>query len=232
MGPRSNKKGKAKKFVHKAKGRSLGRPKPSLTESVSILIVCEDSKSSPDYFERFRKKLRLSTVTVEVCGEECGSAPMNVVNFAKEKKKSVETSTRLDGYDYIFCVVDVDNHPSLGDAIQTARDNDIDLIISNPCIEYWYILHFDETGSSYNSRPKLYKRLSEHLGYKYEKSGCDFFEVVYPKTKTAIKNSKNILRSQWQYEDDPKKCNPSTHVHQVVECIMGIAEKSRPRTRK
>ncbi len=227
MGPKSYKKGRSE-----VKGRSLGRPKPFRTSGKTVLIVCEDEKSSPDYFERFRKELRLSDRTIDVRGKECGSDPMSVVNYAKEKKKSVKNSTTLDGYDYIFCVVDVDEHTNLGDAIQTTRDNELDIIISNPCFEYWYILHFEKTGSSYNSRPKLNKRLSDHLRYKYEKSGCDFFEVVYPKTKTAIKNSKNILRSQWQYEDDPKKRNPSTHVHQVVECIMDIAAKSRLRRGK
>ena len=61
------------------------RRRPFRTVGKSILIVCEDSKSSPDYFDKFRKELRLSSVKVEVCGEECGSAPISVVDFAKEK---------------------------------------------------------------------------------------------------------------------------------------------------
>ena len=132
MGPRSNKKGKRSKFVPKA--RSLTRRPASRTVRKSILIVCEDSKASCDYFEKFRKELNLSSVHVEVCGEECGSAPISVVDFAKQKKQS-QTSTIRDDYDEIFCVVDVDDHTTLNDAIQTARDNDLDLIISNPCFE-------------------------------------------------------------------------------------------------
>lgn len=219
MGPRSNKKGK---FAPSVKASSLRRRKAFLAPRRSILIVCEDSKSSPDYFEKFRTTLRLSTVNVEVCGKECGSAPISVVNYAKEKKQSVKTSTIIDGYDEIFCVVDVDEHNTLDDAVQTARDNGIDLIISNPCFEYWYILHFEKTGSPYNDRPQLYKGLKAHLKRPYSKSGCDFFEVIYPLTQTAITNSRDVLSEQWHNDPDLRDCNPSTHVHRVVECIMEI----------
>ncbi len=219
MGPRSNKKGIPKKF---AIARSLRRPTPSRTVRKSVLIVCEDSKASCDYFEKFCKELNLSSVHVEVCGKECGSAPISVVDYAKQKKES-QTSTIHDEYDKIFCVVDVDDHPTLADAIQKARDNDLELIISNPCFEYWYILHFERIGKAYISRPKLFHDLSQHLGQRYEKSGCDFFDIIYPRTDTAIRHSKKILSSQWQHEQDPCKCNPSTHVHRVIESIKNIA---------
>ncbi len=220
MGPRSDKKGKPKKFTVKA--RSLTRRPASRTVRKSILIVCEDSKASCDYFEKFRKELSLTSVRVEVCGKECGSAPISVVNFAKEKKES-QTSTIRDEYDEICCVVDVDDHPTLNDVIQTARDNDLELIISNPCFEYWYILHFERIGKAYISRAKLSRDLSQQLGQRYEKSGCDFFDIIYPRTDTAIRHSKEILSSQWQHEQDPCKCNPSTHVHRVLESIKNIA---------
>lgn len=217
MGPRSNKK---RKFAPKA--RSLTRRPASRSVRKSILIVCEDSKSSCDYFEKFRKELNLSSVHVEVCGKECGSAPISVVDYAKQKKQS-QTSTIRDDYDEIFCVIDVDDRATLADVIQKARDNDLELIISNPCFEYWYILHFERIGSAYTRRPQLFHDLSQHLGQRYEKSGCDFFDTIYPLTDTAIRHSNEILSSQWQHKQDPCNCNPSTHVHRVIESIKNIA---------
>ena len=167
--------------------------------------------------------MHLQSTHVEVCGKECGSAPISVVNCAIEKKLQVTTNTTVDKYDEIFCVVDIDDHISLKDAIQKARDNDLELIISNPCFEYWYILHFKKTGSSYSNRPQLYKELETLLSCRYEKSSCGFFEKIYPLTETAIENAKAILRSQWQNETDLSKCNPSTTVYRVVESIMDIA---------
>lgn len=221
MGPRSNKKGK-----HSVKASSLKRPAPFRLVRKSVLIVCEDSKSSPDYFKKFRSKLRLTSVDVEICGKECGNAPISVVDYAKEKKLKIDTSPIRD-YDEIFCVVDVDDHPSLGDAIQKARDNDLEIIISNPCFEYWYILHFEKIGRSYSSRNRLYSHLNTHLknhGCEYSKGGCDFFDIVHPRTEFAVNNSKEILRSQWPDEEDLRKCNPSTDVHRVVECLNTIRD--------
>jgi hypothetical protein len=223
-----SRKGKSAKHNPKVRGRSLGRKKPLRAVGRTVLIVCEDSKSSPEYFEKLRSKLRLKTVNVEVCGKECGAAPISVVDYAIAKKEEVKTSSIRDGYDDIFCVIDIDNHETLDRAIQKAKDNKLEIIISNPCFEYWYILHFEKTGKSYSSRPKLYSKLSAHLkkhGYKpYKKSGCDFFDIIYPLRETAIENSKGILHSQYHNETDLRKCDPATHVHLVVGCMMDMAK--------
>jgi len=227
VAPRSNK-GKPAKRNPKVRGRSLWRKKPLRAVGRTVLIVCEDSKSSPDYFGKLRSKLRLKSVNVEVCGKECGTSPINIVDYALEKKEEVKTSSIRDGYDKIFCVIDIDEHET-DQAIQKARDNNLEIIISNPCFEYWYILHFEKTGKSYPSRSRLYSALSAHLkkhGYKsYNKSGCDFFDVIFPRTKATVKISKAILREQWHDEPDLRKCDPSTHVHRVVEELIKMSDK-------
>jgi hypothetical protein len=227
LAPRSNKKGQPRGFKSKVKARQLERRQPVRTSSRTILIVCEDSKSSPDYFVRLRSELTLTSVTVEVYGKECGSAPISVVNYAIERKQEVETSSIRDKYDEIFCVIDIDEHET-DQAIQKARDNNLNMIISNPCFEYWYILHFRKTGKSC-PRHKLCSELKKELkkrGCKaYNKSGCDFIDQIYPLTKTAIKNAKDILKSQYHDESDLRKCDPSTHVYKIVECMELSAGK-------
>lgn len=235
MAPRSEQKGKPKKFRVATKARDLSRRAPSRKIGKTVLIVCEDEKSSPDYFKKLTRKLELKPVNVEICGKECGSDPKSVVNYAQQRKNDAVNSPVRDSYDVVFCVVDVDKHKpdSLNAAIQKARDNDIKLIISNPCFEYWYILHFEKTGSKYYDHHKPQSDLRKTLGkiykdkhYKYDKGCCGFFDKVYPKTATAIKNSKAILREQHHNEGDLSKCNPSTHVHLVVECLKKIAKES------
>ena len=233
MAPRSNKKGKPKRHQSLVRGRDLSRRNGFREPNKTILIVCEDAKSSPDYFERLRKKLSLKPVTVEICGKECGTDPKGVVDCAVQKRKDAEKSPVKDGYDKVFCVVDIDKHRNMGDAIQRARDNTIDLIISNPCFEYWYILHFKRTGEVYNNHHQPQKDFQAILRgqynnprYKYEKCGCEFFEIIYPETKDAIKNAKSILKSQHHGESDLSKCNPSTHVYKVVESMQEMASST------
>ena len=204
----------------------LGRRKPFLTKGKSVLIVCEDSKSSCFYFDKFRKKLRLSTVQVEICGKECGSAPISVVDCAIEKKKLVEISSIRDEYDIIFCVIDVDTHTTLKAAMDKAIANDLKIILSNPCIEYWYILHFEKTGKAFHTSKSVEAYLKKNHIKGYSKGSDKIFDVIYPSTARAIRNSKAILRDQHHNESDLTKCNPSTHVHLVVECLNGIAKEA------
>lgn len=210
----------------------MSRKTAFLSPGKTVLIVCEDSKSSPDYFAKLRMFLRLQPVRVEVCGKQCGSDPKSVVDYAVERKKKAIESPVEDGFDEVFCVIDIDIHPKkrLCDAIQMARDNQINLIISNPCFEYWYILHFEKTGKTYTNHHEPQKDFQEILRgiyknkrYKYDKSGCVFFELLYPNTDIAIKNSKEILRSQHNGETDLSKCNPSTDVHQVVKRMQEMS---------
>jgi hypothetical protein len=49
-----------------------------------------------------------------------------------------------DAYDEYWCVFDVDTHPHLNEALQLARSEDIRVALSNPCIELWIIIHFQD----------------------------------------------------------------------------------------
>lgn len=236
MAPRNPNKGKPAKYNPRVRGRSLLRREPLRTVGKTILIVCEDAKSSPDYFRKLRLKLSIKTANVEVCGEQCGSDPKSVVDYANDRKDAAVRSPVNDAYDETFCVIDIDKHSKkkLNDAIQKARDNDIKLIISNPCFEYWYVLHFKRTCSPYNHHRDLQKEFRDILRqifkdprYECDKSGCNFFETIYPETSKAIKHSKLILKSQHKDETDLSKCNPSTDVHQIVECMRKMAKSNK-----
>ena len=223
MGTRKNKSGGKQKRQPKVRGRDIGRRPPTRSEKPSILIVCEDSKSSYIYFHKLRQKHRLSTVKVKVCGPECGNAPINVVDCAiSEKEKAETTSTISKGYDHIFCVIDKDTHDTLDRAIEKTNSNGLKIILSNPCFEYWYILHFKNTSKAYNSSKAVVSELKKKHHKGYTKGSDGIFDIIYDDTDKAIANSKHVLKSQWQGEEDLRNCNPSTHVHVVVECIRGI----------
>ena len=80
----------------------------SKTPRKRFLIVCEGEVTEPDYFKAFRKDLGLTSVDVEIYGEECGSSPNSVYEYTKEMiKKDVD-------YDRAYCVFDRDKHDDNG----------------------------------------------------------------------------------------------------------------------
>ncbi|MBN2130123.1 MAG: RloB domain-containing protein [Sedimentisphaerales bacterium] len=193
--------------------------------------MCEGAKTEPLYFRALRKKLRLHTVEVEVEGEDCGSSPISVVNYAislrDARRENAPHSPRLVPYDAVWCVMDVEAptpHASLAAAIDKAKANQLNIALTNPMFEYWYLLHFERTSALMQSNRHLLGKLKNHYG-RYKKNDPDFFEVVYPLTSTAIANSEAVLREK-HYGEDLRDCNPSTHVHRVVGHLQQIARRS------
>ncbi len=193
----------------------------------SILIVCEGSKTEPIYFNSLRKKLRLSTVEVEIVGK--GEAAITVVDRAielrGERKRLAKASGGRVAYDVVYCVIDVEapQAESLSRAVNKAEDNKLEVILSNPCFEYWYILHFRKTSRPF-TRSKDAKSTLRQEHPAYCESDTTIFDVVYPKTADAIKHSKEVLREQHNDAEDLSDCNPSTHVHKIVEYLQNAAQ--------
>lgn len=47
-------------------------------------------------------------------------------------------------HDQIWCVFDQDEHPQVPEALVLARDHGVRVAFSNPCIELWFALHFQD----------------------------------------------------------------------------------------
>jgi hypothetical protein len=195
----------------------------------SILIVCEGSMTEPIYFTSLKNKLRLKMVEVDVVGE--GAAPINVVDRAvelrAERKRDASRSLTKVAYDIVYCVVDVEApqpHESLARAVNKARDNGVEVILSNPCFEFWYILHFRKTSAPFNTNRNVVSQLRQDYP-AYNKSDGTIFGVIYPKTHDAIRHSAQVLREQHNDAEDLRDCNPSTDVHRIVGPLRDMAEQ-------
>ena len=195
----------------------------------SILIVCEGEKTEPIYFNALKERLRLIMVDVEIVGE--GGAPITVVDGAiarrEERKQIAKKSLTKAKYEVIYCVFDVEAptpHESLANAVIKAKDNKLEVIFSNPCFEYWYILHFRKTSAPF-SRSQNVKSALRREHSAYSESDTTIFNVVYPKTSDAIKHSKEVLNEQHNDAEDLRDCNPSTHVHKIVEYLQNTVQQ-------
>ncbi|MEC4678576.1 MAG: RloB family protein, partial [Nitrospirota bacterium] len=104
----------------KRKARSqkeLRRQKAKRAPYDRVLIVCEGSKTEPNYLRDLRDCLKLVSTNIEIDGD-CGSSPMSVYNHAERRYR--EEKKKPDPYDRIFCVFDKDTH---GEQYQKATTN-------------------------------------------------------------------------------------------------------------
>jgi RloB-like protein len=60
------------------------------------------------------------------------------------RNRAIDEEGEIDEF---WCVFDVEwprNHPRLREAIDQARQNSIEVAVSNPCFELWLILHLQD----------------------------------------------------------------------------------------
>ncbi len=80
--------------------------------------------------------------------------------------------------------------------VKLTRIDNVKIIINNPCLEFWFLLHFEKTGRFFNSCEGASKQLKKHLK-DYEKSqkyftkkDNDIYIKLISKQKNAISHSK------------------------------------------
>jgi hypothetical protein len=183
-------------------------------------VVSEGEVTEPEYLAGFMAYAKNSRVKVEVVGGV--GVPRTIVELAKAKKRESDKRAvreRDDNlrYDQVWCVFDIDDHPNVPDAKQMARDNDIQLAVSNPCIELWLLLHFaDQPGLK--DRRALQSMMERHIpGYSKDNK-----HVTFPDLQTGYSDA---VRRALRLDDDAKQANeegrnPSTGFWRLTEAIL------------
>lgn len=122
----------------------------------------------------------------------------------------------------VFCVFDVDVDPKknkiIQEAIIFANKNGIQIITSTPCVELWFLLHFEYT-TAHLSNQEVMKRLHEFYP-KYAKN-INIFPDINKNVDFAIENAKRLEK----YQKDSKKkigtveANLNTEMYKIVEYL-------------
>lgn len=204
----------------------IRRPEPSRETKKPILIAVEDEKSARYYFEKFRDTLRKSRVVV--IADHVGSSPKSVIEAAKiaiAERLKLASLGEDDVFDETWIVFDTEGpqnasrHKAAKNAIDQAQQLGFKLAVSNPCFEYWFILHFEYYVNQLADGTAARKRLEKHLKNPYRKGDC-LFEQTFPLIRTAISNSEKVWRERHVDIKHPCHCHPSTQVHELAKTLM------------
>lgn len=213
------------KFNRKAKGISTFKRKAETRAPYQkILIVCEGSKTEPNYFMEIRDHYSLNTANVEISGE-CGSNPMSVVNYAKEMYKKHKDNQAP--FDAVYCVIDRDSHPDFHSAKETIRQLSpqgvYNSIESVPSFEFWLLLHYEYTSQSFerlagnSSGNQVLDKLKQHIP-DYGKGSKGMFTKLLPLLPDAFTHAERLERASLASGSE----NPLTKVHKLVKVLQGL----------
>jgi len=131
-----------------------------------VIVFTEGSKTEVDYINHWYRKHR---TRVRVIVDDFHGVPASLVDSAAARKKREAAAGRrqrgaaIRTANEYWCVFDIDQHPNVPASIDKARGNEIEVAISNPCIEPWFLLHFEDRTASIR-RHEAQRLAKRHLG--------------------------------------------------------------------
>lgn len=211
----------------KRQQRQLERKQNRRASYDRILIVSEGSKTEPNYFREIRIAYRLHTANVEVRPSELGTAPIQVVEYAKElfENGDPHKSIQPRAFEKVYAVFDRDDHNSYFDALRLAKSLDGKLkndakqavtfqaIASVPSFELWLLLHYEDIQAPLH-RDEVMRRLKQYIP-GYEKGAGQAFAITSEHLTDAT-NRAERLAERFTAETAPE---PFTAIIELVKLL-------------
>lgn len=203
--------------------RKSHRRAPQREAYARVLIVCEGTKTEPGYFREIIEEHQLSSANVVVTSGS-GSDPKSVVDTA------IQLYEYDSDYDEVYVVIDRDSHPGYDAAVNRIKNAPknlqgvIELISSEPCFEYWLLLHFEETAKPYAREggrspcANVIRDLQGHLDY--HKGGSGLFAA----TKGHLGKAKDRAARRLNDAEQGGSENPTTRIHLLVERLQTLRD--------
>lgn len=184
---------------------------PELESKIKYFIACEGRKTEYLYFSGIksnRKQLNINSLVEFVYIRHENNTSSNPLSLYREARKE------LDDYDNYFpdrgdqfcLIVDRDKHSfsekQYDQLLECVRKVQVNLYVSNPCFEFWLLLHFKDC-KEYDKQKLLENKktggrtyveslLKECLGGSYNKTRLKFDVNYKNNVVTAINNAKNF----------------------------------------
>jgi len=243
----ARRRGGDKLFKKEKEKRDFARKKANKELVKSVIIACEDSVSSPTYFQMIIDKLieekKVTPNSIVIVPHDGHTHPTGVLN---NLKKYNTNGLSYKDYEYKWIVIDRDSEyrggghtkedfkNTLNNAKNKRKDLHIDVAYSNDSFELWYLLHFDYRDTAI-MRDEIIKKVIENLKelepYKFARLNEDnikeknytkyIFETLLPYQTNAVQNAKKLLVS-YGNDHKPEDDNPSTTVHKLVLLLFSL----------
>ena len=199
------------------KGIELKRGKKRRAKKNIILLALEgDNKTERLYFGNFRNHDKY----VIHIAKGNDTSPMQMIKSLKKDFSRLEINTSDN--DIAACIFDSDidlgKQTEINKCIADAKNQNIEIIISNPCFEIWYLSHF-VVSTKYYKNEDVINELKKYIP-DYNKAK-NVYPEIYMLTNEAIKNAKALENHHKDLNRNlgDMRANPSTNVYKMVEVL-------------
>lgn len=182
--------------------RNTTRRKGKGYKTISIIV---DGKTEIWYLQMMKKNEKLNKISIKP-------------ELPKKKKLSEQFELVIANskdYDKVIWIIDFDTlikedkDKRKGEKLKTTEfkeyyrkiknSKNIKILVNNPCLEYWYLLHFKDSSKYYDKCEKVCKEFKNTVLNDYKKSEKyyknnqnDIYVRLEPFKDIAIQNSKKL----------------------------------------
>jgi len=194
------------------KTRSLGRPRHFRDDR--IFYVATEDRYAPEQYFRFFDFDRVQVIVLPT-GENCRSAPMELVERIKNERREANHET--------WILFDEDHHFEPNHiqgtivAIQAARQAGIQIAVSAPCFELWLLLHHQEVTAP--MRPKEAEHQLRSILSEYNKTSLQQRYFTVENQALAMERAQALDTNQQLWPE-----NPGTHLYKLLTSILAPPE--------
>jgi hypothetical protein len=195
--------------------RPKGKQKPPKKR---FLVYVEGAITERLYLSGIKRTLSQSNISIEI-GLEAGE-PLRIV---KRAVRQAADARRTDAYDEVWCIFDVEApepHGSLDEAMALAKKNNIKCAISNPCFEFWLVLHIADC-SAYKTTDQACSLAREKIASYNEKAFL--FDDVSGGMARAAKAAEQ-LEGKYEAHIHVRDRNPSSSMWKFIQAVHKISK--------
>lgn len=193
------------------RGRRTSRP--TRLESRRVLVATEGEVTERQYVETLVQALRSGGVAVSVATAHGDPDPVSVVTKCIQERDAQKKKGKA--FDQCVCLIDVDDHAHLAEAITLAEQNGIQMLVSNVKFELWLLWHVDASTGA---------KTSKQLDQLMVKHGL-FQKKKHLSAKFPIGKVDHAVTVARRADPDLAACrkgkNPSSAMPVLVEILRG-----------
>jgi hypothetical protein len=182
----------------------------------SLLVFTEGLRTEPGYLRRWHQ-LHRERAVLDI--DPFHGPPLRLVERAAARKAAdLRGARRSQGpaYGEYWCVFDVDEHPGIGRALRLAEARGINVALSNPCIELWFVLHSQDQRASVH-RADAQRAAADLLGCGkvLTPAALDRLLAGYADARQRARE----LDQKHALDGSPARSNPASDVWRLIDRI-------------
>lgn len=208
----------------------------------SILVVTEGKNTEPIYFDALRRMFAAPTVELVPHGAGAGDPRVltdKALKIRKERRRLARRKEldigQLENFDELWIVFDTDvlTAKKLHEGMAYAKSKGVKIAYSEPCFEYWLLLHGIFTTAPMAKCADVIPHLKRVFGWTgYDKNQAESVKMILPlvrKDLVQLANDRsNAVRQHHESVGTAFPANPSTDVDLLIRAInaaVGSAHK-------